>query len=438
MAKLPSELFGAIVDFMVSTETMKDKDTRKELLIPLLGDRAVIHKIDWEGAAKMFTVRIVDLLAYENLIEVLESLRTTVGEERKPHITLLCERVTQEMRERTGKVAALASIKGGINVIEGEVDAKNQAVRDEVCLLKEKLEDTSHQIGEMRLFKIVHDSLHTIEHECLLPMKDKNATIKPRYQREFDKQSHRIEEAIKEFATNPLLEDLIKDLIDLKNRAAEDFQTIEKMPNNAAVSEMSVAFDNLVNSLDNLLSGLPAQFNTNIREAARKLNLDRLVELLTKVKGALSRTEPGQELKLELLSHGINNLKRFQEEFIMQVKEHNQLQILDGKLRTVCVGKTIQRKEDLKAEWKRIKEMRFKLKAPFTTELAEVNEVLVEIERDIDEAIERTEENNAKDQLNEYFREVGKVFRDVDSSLKSFCEKLNQVSEPLKTVLSKC
>jgi hypothetical protein len=334
----------------------------------------------------------------------------------------------------------IASIKEALeNVIDSEI-AANRRVRDAVSLSKARLADTTQQIGEMELFKTVHDAFHVIEHDCLLPMKDKNATFKtymPRYKREFGNQANRIRTAIKEFETNSLLEDLIKDVTDLLDRAAKDFDTIDNMPANAVVSEKSVAFKSLIGDLEQLLAGLPSHFNTNILEAARNLNLDRLVTLLTDVRDALSTTYPEQDVKIELLTRSIFDLDRFKEELVRRVKEHNRLQILDQKLRTVCVGRTVQNR-DVESEWRRIKELRAKIEAPFSPALNDQNAALIVIENDIEDAISRKNENDARKQLKEYFREVGKVFRDVDNSLKVSCATLNLLSKPLNAVLDKC
>jgi hypothetical protein len=325
------------------------------------------------------------------------------------------------------------AVNTGLNLLSEQIN-KNAAVHEAVCISKEKIEDTSRQIFEMEIFKTVHDALHTIEHECLRPMKEEAGRVKLRpYKIAFDKASLQIKGALKGLEMNPLLEDLFEDLLDRLRLAAEDFQAVVNLPEGAAVPERAAAIKKLSGKLDELLSGLPARLDASIFEAARKLNLDRLVELLTRVRVTLSTTTPEHHAELD---QGIDALNRLRDELVKRTVEHKRLQVLDEKLRTVCVAETAR--GEVAKEWNRIKDVRSKLKPPFSPELAEVNEDLVAIEHDIDDAIGRKDEEDAMDHLREYFRSVSIVFRDVDSKLKEVCGQLGKVSKPLETVLSIC
>jgi chaperonin cofactor prefoldin len=64
--------------------------------------------------------------------------------------------------------------------------------------------------------------------------------------------------------------------------------------------------------------------------------------------------------------------------------------------------------------------------------------ILEALEPGIDEAVRRTDELDALDRLEEYAKEVGELFRQVDTNLKQFCFDLREKTRPLKTILDMC
>jgi hypothetical protein len=290
---------------------------------------------------------------------------------------------------------------------------KNKAVANAVCLSKEKIKDTSQQIGEMELFKTIHDALHDIESDCLNPMEEgMTAEGLPVFKCSFDDASQNIQEAIKGREITPLLEDLL-DRLEL---AATDFEAAVNHPGDAV-------FRKVVSDLNLLLSRLPPRLDMIISDAAKKLNLNSLIELLNQVRGMLSA---GPEL--ESFFQSIEVLPKMRDELGELVAKHYPLQSLDYSLRTVCVAETIP--GGLATEWNLIKLARKRL-AP----MGAVDKYLAEKEGAIDTAMLMNDESEAMDHLKGYFRLVSKEFRKVDKHLKNVCTRLSRINPMLQTVL---
>src|SRR5262249_51105633 len=152
------------------------------------------------------------------------------------------------------------------------------------------------------------------------------------------------------------------------------------------------------------------------------------------VRDTLPAVAAGHDAELEPFLQSIDALNRLRDELTRRVSEHTQLQRLDSKLRTVCVGGI--HPGAVASEWGRIKRVRARLVPPFSAELGAVNDDLVTIESEIETALKGGEEQEALDLLREYFRSASSVFRSVDGNLKEFCLRLSTVSQPLKIVLS--
>ena len=130
---------------------------------------------------------------------------------------------------------------------------------------------------------------------------------------------------------------------------------------------------------------------------------------------------------------GIEALHRLRDELIQRTQEHGQLQSLDSKLRTVCLGGAPA--GTLAGEWTRVKRVRARLAGPGSPELQAAAEELLYLETAIDEALAAGDERRAFELVRDYFRAVVSVFRDVDTSLKEFSMRLTAVNQALKAIL---
>lgn len=319
----------------------------------------------------------------------------------------------------------VASANTGIRLLS-DLIAGNRAVAEAVGRSKEVIENTYRQIRRLELFKAVHDALHTIEFECLLPLQAAGAAGRVRpFKIRYATEAQRIREAISGGEINLALRDDIVDALAATDLA---FQAAVDNPGDAA------ARARLAGEMNTLISSLPPRLDAGISDTARELSLDRLLDLM----GAV-RTTLGSSADVTTLAgfvQGIDALQRLRTELDQRVQEHTQLQRLDSKLRTVCVGGVVS--GSLPGEWGRIKQVRARLGAPVSAELQAVNQDLAALEADIDGAVVTGGEGPGMDLIREYFRAVSSVFRDVDRSLKDFCMRLSSVSQSLKIVLDLC
>ncbi len=318
----------------------------------------------------------------------------------------------------------VVSANTGIRLLK-DLITKVPAVADAVSRSKEVIENTYSQVGKLVLFKRVHDSLHVIEVDCLRPIQAGGPTGRLRpFKIRFAGEARRIQEAIQGKELNAVLRD---DLVERLDSTTAALETAVEAPSGAAHGRV-------VGELNGLLSGVSPQLDVGIAEAAAGLNLDRLLELMGRVRDTLPSPAAGKDPELEPFVQGIDALSRLRDELNTRVSEHGLLQRLDSKLRTVCVGGTLPGM--LAGEWVRIRLVRSRLAPPFSPELGAVNDDLVAIECEIEAGLGQGNEAAALDLVSEYFRAVSSVFRDVDGSLKEFCLRLSAVAQPLKTVLS--
>jgi hypothetical protein len=340
------------------------------------------------------------------------------------HVTLL----VRDLASQTGlkllnqpEEDDVESASTGIRLLS-DLIARNRTVADAVGRSKEVIENTYRHMDRLGLFKSIHDALHTIEFECLRPLQAAAAASRVRpFRVRFAAEARRICSSLERHVLNPALEDDLADALDATEAA---FQTAVDAPGDQATAR-------LLGELNTLVSGLPTRLDAGISDAARELNLDRLVELMGTVRDTLKAE--AEDSTLAGFLQGIEALDRLRGELGQRVLEHSQLQRLDSKLRSICVGGTPA--GALTGEWGRVKLVRSRLTGRLSPELLASNDDLIALESEIDAALGTGDERSAFDLVREYFRAAGSVFRDVDASLKEFCMRLGGVSQPLGAVL---
>lgn len=301
------------------------------------------------------------------------------------------------------------------------------AVADAVSRSKEVIENSYREVGRLELFKTIHDSLHTIEFQCLRPMQAGGPASRPRpFKATFAGEALKIQEAMR---GHELDANLLNDITEGLESTAIAFQEVMDAPSEAA-------YRSVVNELVRLFASVPAKLDIGISEAAARMKLDRLVDLMTRVREKLPATTGEQDGELEPFIKGIDALNRLREELKTRVNEHGLLQRLDSKLRAVCDGGIMP--GNLAGEWARINRARSRLAPPYSLELGQAMDDLVATELEIAQGLAQRDEPAALDHLRDYFRMVTSAFRNVDSSLMQFCLRLGAVSQPLKTILEMC
>jgi hypothetical protein len=323
----------------------------------------------------------------------------------------------------------VASANTGIRLLK-ELIVKVPAVADGVSRSREVIENTYRQVDTLEFFKMIHDALHTIEFQCLRPMQEGGPTPRLRpFKMAFAGAAQGINEVIQGREMNAMARADLIDQLDL-----DRLESVEEAFQKAVANPSDTDYWRVVSELNRLLSGAPPKLDKAIADTAQELKLDRLVELMTTVRKRLPAAASGHDAELEPFLQSIDALTRLLDELNRRVSAHNQLQSLDSKLRTVCIGGIAP--EAVASEWRRIKRVRARLAPHFSEELDVVNDDLVAIESEIETAVEQGKEEEALHLLREYFMSVSSVFRSVDGSLKAFCLRLSTVSQPLNTVLS--
>ena len=337
------------------------------------------------------------------------------------------ELVKDLVKQTSLKLAAgqdIDSANAGIRLLK-DLMGRVPSVGDAVSRSKEVIETTYRQVDKLELFKTLHDSLHTIEFECLRPLQEGGPTSRLRpFKVKFASEAGQMRKALDGREINPNLRD---DLLDQLSLTEQVFAAAMDQPGEPSHGQV-------VGALNVLLSSQASRLDLGISDAATELNLDRLVELMTQVRGALAAVVTVDDKELTPFMQGADALSRLRDELVRKVAEHGQLQRLDGKLRVVCVAGAAA--GALGAEWERIKLVRARILPPYSSEFAAAAGDLGGIETEIAAVIAKNDATAALDLLLEYFRAMSTVFRDVDRSLKDFCLHLSEVGQPLKTLLN--
>jgi hypothetical protein len=332
----------------------------------------------------------------------------------------------------------LATTETGIRLLEKLV-RDDRTVAAAVVQSTAEIETTDREVDEIRLLKGIHDALHEIESKCLIPIRD-TAIARPLegFKRKFENQDRAIRASLGELAAVvPALPVLLD--IDLPRHltAATDAFDV------AVTSRSAGDRDRVVGKLEELVGEIPVRLNDAIDNAATRLQLQKLQELMATVRNLL-RSAPAGDSELKPLLDGIAAMDDLRVELKLRVDEHGLLQSLDNFLRETVGGQrragTSGRIEPatLVAGWNQIGRLRARFKGPFSQEMECGLHILEALEPGIDEAVRRTDELDALDRLEEYAKEVGELFRQVDTNLKQFCFDLREKTRPLKTILDMC
>ena len=183
----------------------------------------------------------------------------------------------------------MVSANTGIRLLKDLIQ-KVPAVSDAVSRSKEVIESTYLQVGKLVLFKLIHDSLHVIEIECLRPMQAGGAACRVRpFRVRFAGEARRIQDAVQERGWNGPVCD---DLTDRLASATEALEAAVEAPGEAA-------YGLAIGELNGLLSGMAPQLDLGIAEAAAGLNLDRLLELMMRVRDTLPAQAAGKDPELD-------------------------------------------------------------------------------------------------------------------------------------------
>ncbi|MFN7726602.1 MAG: TIR domain-containing protein [Rubrivivax sp.] len=289
------------------------------------------------------------------------------------------------------------------------------------------LERSAQQITRLQAHKAVHDELHTIEHDCLAPLRAWQPVpggplprVRP-LRLCFHQAAARVAQTLEGQAISAGLRDDIRDQMALTGEALQ-----------RAVEQPSAdTLDAALEELERLIGHLPARLDTGITEAATELRLGELLDLMATICHPLASTRP-QHAELAPLLQGQQALDRLRQELDARVAEHGKLQRLDAQLRTACGGRLAAARWP--GEWARLQRLRKAFGPAVAVGLQAVEDDLLALEAEVNAL--PPDDTQWPALMDEYFRCVAQAFRQVDTELKTFCLRLSDVGQPLLTVLN--
>lgn len=392
-----------------------------------------------KGSKLVLPVRLRDapVLAPE---QIPEELRTLGFDKRQSYpiseanwdseVAGLVEALTSDSSLR--QLHVFATSETGIRKLE-ELIRTRPDVADAVSRSRLVIESTDREVGQIRLFKDVHDALHEIEVECLKPVRSLS----------LDSLRRRVAQPSR----------MIRGFLDRLHAECPNLPLLERLPDQ--LTAVSAAIDQAIASghpddrelvvftLTELVGVFLPRLNEKIDNAATQIQLQQLSMLIRRVGEDLpARVKADAELKP--LFRSIQPLESLNEELAQRVHEHDLLQSLDDFLRQMLAGqradKTAARLpiSTLTACWNRITSLRERFAPPLSVEVRAGLDVLDTLAPPIDAAVLERDEQRAVDHLSEYFVQVGATFREVDTNLKEFCHRLRDTTLPLKTILEQC
>jgi|GEM_PF-2170453 len=332
-----------------------------------------------------------------------------------------------ENRTKLKQVDTVVAARTGIELLK-ELMTRIPTVANAVILSKEVIENSFQQTNRLELYKKLHDALHDIEFDCLRPLQAGA----------FNGHLHRCE-----IRFNRILQQINNAIAgtDLDVGLRDDLEYYLHLVTDAFREEMDApeesSYGLVMDRLRELLSSLPTSLNSFICSAARQINLTRLIELITNVQSILAEESSEHDAAYMTLAESIGGFQASCADLERRITEHNRLQGLDSKLRTVCCSGIIA--DGVVAdEWRRIKEKRSRLTPPFTPEFNNWIGELDDLENEIDATIGQSDESPAKQLLCNYFWSVSKTFRAADTGLKDFCIRLSVLGHSLRIILNMC
>lgn len=289
---------------------------------------------------------------------------------------------------------------------------------------REQIETTCRQIERLEVYKVVHDALHHIEADCLLPIRAAGLGSGLRFRSSLTEQVTRIRAGLARQAIEATLAREIDEQLGV------------------AVDAMAAAIDRpgadtqarVQDELAWLLSGLSPRLDAGMAEAASAVALDRLMDLMRTVRERLDQGPLADQAAAEPLASGIDAMAKLGDDLKQRVAEHTLLQGMDFHLRSVCL---IDRPGALLPRiWPRVVAMRGRFAPPLSPAVAAAQDDLAACERLIDRALAAPDEAAALALLRDYFLMVARVFLEADSRLKDFCLRLSDVAQPLRSLLA--
>ena len=316
-----------------------------------------------------------------------------------------------------------APVAAGLVAFEGLT--QDPRIRDTALRFSTVFETACKQMEEVTGYKSLHDQLHELQTKVLDPM-EKAA---PDFPGDEEAQAELNEYRIDFEDINQKLRDIAKRFsladtswIPALEAALEDFRAALERRDPALLKDV-------IKRIDRLLTLHPSRINTRLNAAARTLQLAELVRALSELTDDAARIKPNSE-RVRQFRAGVAALDRMEKTLSSLVQRHDYWQDFDSNLQAMEKN---PKPEDLLAWWPDIKEMIDHVAESYGTEpwiaffLTDCHSLESDIQAGEMPRISRS--------FRQVHRQVSKRFYNTDADLKSQCDELLKVGEPLARVL---
>lgn len=317
-----------------------------------------------------------------------------------------------------------------------EVMGRNPAASRAVGGSHHAIATADREIDEIRLLKGIHDALHEVEGQCLIPLRGQPP--------ESLRAVHAMKFVQKLREARRLRFELASLGCAIPSALEYDFESNSRSALSALhcawVARTDERHAMLVGALEVLLGQLPMRLNDAIAFSAKLIELKDLKHLMQDL---VDLVGPGRvdDAEFRELSEGVQALDYLAADLKVRVLEHGWLQSLDNMLRNLVGGAmrpgtgASMDAQTLASGWKNILRLRDRFKQARTLRVRDGDKLLKSQEGAITEAVQACQAQRAGELLADYANEAGEIFRKVDAELKDFSNALRERSTDLKMLL---
>jgi hypothetical protein len=298
----------------------------------------------------------------------------------------------------------------------------------EIVVFKQSLETTCYHIDQLSVYKTLHDLLHKLEFECYQPIMNgagdfpDNEYFRPILRHHKD-DLRDIVGTLYDLADLPNFPQSERAWIDQLNQAADLLQGAIKNASKEQLKRAIILIERV-----RLLN--PTRINECLKNAARSLRLDTLIETMAVVSKRYANSDYASD-RLRVISQGLTELKQIHGKLGSLIIEHDIWQMYEPDLRQI-EGQLAQHMQQLEWLWQELKPALVMLCGSrddrWTRNLRQTIE-------DLDQAIVARTLDAIAEIFYDFHRQFSLCFFRADKELKEECIKLRHIDGPLRSVL---
>lgn len=312
----------------------------------------------------------------------------------------------------------------GVTALKGLADDSSE-IRDAAATFRAVFQSASDQIQDVSEYKNLHDQLHELQIKCY----DVIAANAARFPGDEDAKTD-LEECRLTF------EGVLEQLRAIAGRFYRvDTNWIQQLDAalldlcNALKRDDPILLKQALRKMDRELSLRPPQINIRLNQSARTLNLTELVQVLSRVRDYAARLDP-DSTKMREFKAGVEALARMDASLSALIRLHDRWQDADTELR--AMEKDSKNPQELGYWWPDFKPKALEICKAVSGDWAASFQ-------SYGENLELAINANDSAKTRKFFRlirhSVTIRFYKTDTDLKSQCDELLKVGEPLTTVL---